>query len=76
LHDSVHTCLDATTNRLAALESHLKHLNPQHVLERGYSITMLGDTIVRDAEQLRAHDEVKVVFARGSADARVKRTDS
>jgi exodeoxyribonuclease VII large subunit len=76
LHDSVHTCVDATTNRLAALESHLKHLNPQHVLERGYSITMLGDTIVRDAEQLRAHDEVKVVFARGSADARVKRTDS
>lgn len=61
--------------RLRELEAHLKHLNPQLVLERGYSITATaaGD-IVRDGAALAAGDEVKITFAQGSADAQVRRS--
>ncbi|MES2562674.1 MAG: exodeoxyribonuclease VII large subunit [Pseudomonadota bacterium] len=76
LRDSVHARLQGATTHLGALDAHLKHLSPQHVLERGYSITMRGDAIVRNASELAVHDELKVMFARGSADATVKRTDS
>ncbi|HET7157638.1 MAG TPA: exodeoxyribonuclease VII large subunit [Burkholderiales bacterium] len=76
LRESVHARLDGTTTHLAALEAHLKHLSPQHVLERGYSITMRGDEIVRDASELKPEDQLKVTFARGAAEAIVKRTDA
>ncbi|HZN23927.1 MAG TPA: exodeoxyribonuclease VII large subunit [Burkholderiales bacterium] len=59
--------------RLAALESHLKHLNPELVLERGYSIAVdSAGAIVRDASQLTRDDELNVTFARGSARTRVE----
>ena len=45
--------LEAAAAQLARLEAHLKHLNPQSVLERGYSITeSAGGGIVRDAARL------------------------
>lgn len=76
LRESTRARLDGAHSRLAALESHLKHLNPEHVLERGYSIALsAGGAIVHDAAQLKPGDELKVVFARGSADAQVKRTE-
>jgi exodeoxyribonuclease VII large subunit len=62
---------------LQAVEAHLKHLNPQHVLERGYSITQTGaGTIVRDAAQLVAGEDVTITLAKGWAGAQVKRTGS
>jgi exodeoxyribonuclease VII large subunit len=67
---------DAAAARLAALDAHLRHLNPQRVLERGYSITRTaGGAIVRDAATLAAGDRVGIAFARGEAAARIERTD-
>jgi exodeoxyribonuclease VII large subunit len=55
----------------------LKHLNPRSVLERGYSITEnLQGSIVRDAAQLAAGEELKITFSRGWAEANVKRKGS
>ena len=60
---------------VAGAAAHLKHLSPQHVLERGYSITETGaGKIVRDGAGLAIGEEVKVTFARGWAGAQVKRT--
>ncbi|MCW5605373.1 MAG: exodeoxyribonuclease VII large subunit [Burkholderiales bacterium] len=74
LHEAARGRLDGETARLAALESHLKHLNPQLVLERGYSITEAMDgRIVRDSATLDAGDELKITFARGWARARIAR---
>jgi exodeoxyribonuclease VII large subunit len=62
-----------TTTLLARVEAHLKHLNPQSVLERGYSITEAArGRIVRDAAQLAQDDDVKITFAKGWAGARIK----
>jgi exodeoxyribonuclease VII large subunit len=66
--------LDAAQAALAAAAAHLRHLNPQHVLERGYSITETGaGKIVRDSAALSVGDDVKITFAKGSAGARVER---
>ncbi|MGZ8228073.1 MAG: exodeoxyribonuclease VII large subunit [Burkholderiales bacterium] len=63
--------------RLEALGAHLKHLNPDLVLERGYSIaTDASGTIVHDAAQLKAGDPVRLRFGRGAATAEVKSTTS
>jgi len=56
------------------LDAHLKHLNPQSVLERGYSITEGADgAIVRDGFRLALEEEVKITFARGWVGAQVRR---
>jgi exodeoxyribonuclease VII large subunit len=66
--------LEATAALLARLDANLKHLNPQSVLERGYSITeSTGGAIVRDAEKLAVGEDVTITFARGRIGARVSR---
>ncbi len=67
----------ALGHRLGGLARGLKHLSPQGVLDRGYSIvtTELG-VIVQDASQVASGDEVALRFARGAAGARVTRTKS
>ena len=55
------------------LAAQLANLNPNAVLERGYSITQSADgRIVRDASQLGVSDDVRLTFARGWARAQVK----
>jgi exodeoxyribonuclease VII large subunit len=69
--------LATLAQRLAGLALGLKHLSPQGVLERGYSlVTTEAGAIVQNASQLAAGDEVVLRFARGGADARVTRTRS
>lgn len=61
-------------SRLAAMDSHLKHLNPSLVLERGYAIAHdATGALVREAGKLAPGDALEVTFARGSAQAQVRR---
>ena len=63
-----------SAERLAGIRAHLLHLNPQRVLERGYSITETVDgRIVRDGAQLAADQELQLTLAKGWAAVRVKR---
>ncbi len=73
LRESGRRSLESAGARLSRLVAHLKHLNPQSVLERGYSITEAAQgRIVRDAAQLAPDEEVSITFARGRARARIK----
>jgi exodeoxyribonuclease VII large subunit len=75
LQDCARARLANTGARLAALEAHLKHLDPTRVLERGYSIVLdASGAIVHDARQLRTGDAIELRFGRGSAEAEVKNT--
>lgn len=66
--------LKTAATRIKGLAAHLKHLNPQLVLERGYSITESADgEIVRDSARVATDEELKITFARGWAGVRVKR---
>ena len=64
----------ALEQRLGALDLGLRHLGPQGVLERGYSIvTTASGVIVQDAAQTRIGDALSLRFARGTAKAQVTR---
>jgi exodeoxyribonuclease VII large subunit len=73
LRDGARRRLDAAAALLARLDAHVRHLNPQSVLERGYSITQSAGGIVRDASRLAVGEELSITFARGGVDAEVKR---
>ncbi|MBX3666520.1 MAG: exodeoxyribonuclease VII large subunit, partial [Burkholderiales bacterium] len=61
--------------RMAGARAHLLHLNPQRVLERGYSIAeTAGGDIVRDGAQLAEGQELKLTLAKGWAGVQVKRS--
>jgi exodeoxyribonuclease VII large subunit len=61
--------------KLSSLGLALKHLGPQAVLERGYSIvTAASGAVVQDAAQVAPGEGVAVRFARGGADATITRT--
>ena len=61
-------------DRVTALATHLAHLNPSAVLERGYSIVRRTDgSIVRDSRQLALDETVELTLARGMAGARISK---
>jgi exodeoxyribonuclease VII large subunit len=65
--------LERREARLERLQSHLQHLDPRQVLERGYSIVTRADgSIVRAAQEVQPGDAVGLEFARGRARARVQ----
>ncbi|MGH8700642.1 MAG: exodeoxyribonuclease VII large subunit [Burkholderiales bacterium] len=75
LRDGARRRLETAAVVLARLDAHLKHLNPQSVLERGYSVTRdRQGRFVRDAAQLAAGQDVTITFAIGWAEAKVERT--
>jgi exodeoxyribonuclease VII large subunit len=54
----------------------LTNLNPQSVLERGYSITYSAHgEIIRSANQLRKNDIIQVKFAQGRIAAQIQNID-
>lgn len=64
--------METVSMRLQNLHSHLAHLRPQSVLERGYSVVEnAAGKIIRDSAQIAGGDEVKMTFAKGVARARV-----
>jgi len=57
---------------LQRLQANLAHLNPQSVLERGYSIVQTKQgNVVRDAAGLVPGEKLDIAFARGRAEAQV-----
>jgi exodeoxyribonuclease VII large subunit len=75
LRTGMRALTNAAGERVQGAQSHLLHLNPERVLERGYSITETADgAIVRDSAQLAADAELKITLARGWAGVRVRRT--
>ena len=76
LREGARRRLEAAAAQLVQLDAHLKHLNPQSVLERGYSITeSAGGGIVRNSAQLAIGEDVTITFARGRVGAQVKRKE-
>lgn len=68
--------LERWQDRVLSLRASLEHLNPQSVLERGYSIvTGEGGEIVRSAAQVRTGERLRLGFARGAAAARVEQIE-
>jgi exodeoxyribonuclease VII large subunit len=64
--------LQRRAEKLDSLASQLSHLNPQAVLERGYSIVRdKSGHILTDSRQIAHGEEIAVILAKGSLDAKV-----
>lgn len=58
-------------HRLEMLNQRIKAVDPQRLLQRGYSITLHQGKAVKDAALLREGDEVELRFAKGTTHAQV-----
>ncbi len=66
----------AQERRIEQSAAALRHLNPEAVLERGYSIVTTGQhAIVQDSRALPVGQSVHIRFAQGAADATVTATE-
>ncbi|HWH49012.1 MAG TPA: exodeoxyribonuclease VII large subunit [Burkholderiales bacterium] len=76
LHLGYARLLELHDARLRRWAANLAHLNPQSVLERGYSIVAREDgAIVRSAAEVQTGERLRLAFARGAARARVESKD-
>ena len=67
--------LETLAVKLQHMQAQLSNLNPQSVLERGYSITYnQQNTIVRDSKQVHYGDRIQVKFAHGTCEADITKT--
>jgi exodeoxyribonuclease VII large subunit len=65
--------LEREQSRLQALRASLAHLNPEAVLERGYSITRLaGGGLLRDAHDAQPGTALETTLARGTVRSTVR----
>ncbi len=64
--------LEALAMNLEREQANLAHLNPESVLQRGYSIAYAADgTVLRNSAQTGTGDTIRVVFAKGWSRARI-----
>jgi len=77
MENSLAALMERKRSLLTALNSSLKALNPQAVLERGYSICrkLPLETVVRDAGDLVKNDRLSLTFAKGGAIGRVEKVE-
>ena len=65
--------IDAHRHRLELLNQRILALDPQLILNRGYSITTLGGKAVRSASALKAGDEIETRLTKGIIKSVVKK---
>ena len=57
--------------KLDSLEKEVRHLSPESVLKRGYSITTVKGRIVKDIKELREGDIIETTLANGNIQSAV-----
>jgi exodeoxyribonuclease VII large subunit len=68
--------MQAHQTGLQRLQANLAHLNPQSVLERGFSMVRSADgKIVYGSKEIAMDETLSITFARGGAEARVTRKE-
>ncbi|MBV6446755.1 exodeoxyribonuclease VII large subunit [Nitrosomonas sp.] len=77
LHSAYIRYFEILSVQLQHVQAQLSHLNPQSVLERGYSIAYTAqNTVIRDSKQIHCGDRIQVKFAHGMCEADVTKTEN
>ncbi|MFC6103770.1 exodeoxyribonuclease VII large subunit [Olivibacter domesticus] len=63
--------IQEATKKIESQERHLSILDPQHVLKRGYSITLLEGKAIKNANMLKEGDKVKTILALGEIESEI-----
>lgn len=67
--------METGRHRLNRFREQLVALNPECVLQRGYSITRARGVVVRDAAEVDLNEEVEIQLARGQLRAEVRKKE-
>ncbi|MBA2352109.1 MAG: exodeoxyribonuclease VII large subunit [Burkholderiales bacterium] len=72
LQRGVEQCLQRGAHAIARAQVQIAHLNPQAVLERGFTITQDSrGAIIRDSAAIAPHERLRITFAAGWAETEV-----
>jgi exodeoxyribonuclease VII large subunit len=71
LSTSINNCLSVNSVRLKSLGSSLQLLNPENILQRGYSITSINGIILKSNEQLNNDDILDTQLYKGTIRSKV-----
>lgn len=75
LKTAVQSLLSAREQRLAKNMAVLDSLSPLKVLDRGFSMVMVGEKIITHASELKAGDPVMIRMCKGSVEAEIKKVN-
>ncbi len=75
LQSRFQSAFEARQFRIKKAMSQLDGLSPLRVVERGYSLTTKGSTIIKDAAQVSVKDEITIYLMKGQIHAQVVRTE-
>ena len=73
LDDAMRQYISGLESRTDMLKMQSEALNPMAVLDKGYALVKLQNTVVSKAEVLTPGDEISLVFRDGRADCKVER---
>ncbi|MBU2522665.1 MAG: exodeoxyribonuclease VII large subunit [Nanoarchaeota archaeon] len=73
LQTKISKSMNLKRKNLEILDSKISALNPKAILERGYSIVMKDDKIIKNAHELKIDNNINVVLYKGEIEAKVKR---
>jgi len=59
---------------LSSIQEKLRLVDPQNILKRGYSLTMLNGKIVKSVNQIKTGDQLKTRLGDGTVESTVKET--
>ncbi|MDQ4138915.1 MAG: hypothetical protein M3142_00170, partial [Bacteroidota bacterium] len=62
LNGSTEALIKAEQHKLLTIRNTVKLLSPENVLKRGYAIIFRGDTIIKNAAEVRPGDEITTIF--------------
>ncbi len=64
--------IESNQNKLELILANLKNLNPLGILEKGYSVVKVNDTVVKSNKDVKVKDILNIKFKEGSINAEVK----
>ncbi len=73
LQKSLKMLMQRKRDRIEMHEQHVRLMDPDHVLSRGYSITRIGGKAIRDASCVNTGDRLDVTLHKGSLETIVKK---
>ena len=75
LINNMNKFIDAMRTKVAVCQQGLRALDPQQVLNRGYSITrwQKNAQIIRDSQAVQIGDVIEILLAQGQLEAQVKK---
>lgn len=74
LHELPNSFIERQNMKLNNITNELKHLNPENVIQRGYSLSLRQGSIIKNASDVNIGDIIETRFRDGSVESKVSST--